>query len=111
MDLADELLNDLDGDSGLEDDSEQVTFAHPAQSTSAKRAYPDGDTDDEENEKARIGELALPAGGTEPAQEMDVDDVKKMDLMDVHDVGSVAKLWSSRTLKDVMAVRIPYLMG
>ncbi|EGF98727.1 uncharacterized protein MELLADRAFT_40702 [Melampsora larici-populina 98AG31] len=49
-----------------------------------------------------MGELGLPEGGTEPAQEMDVDDVKKMDLMDIHDVGSVAKLWSSRTLKDVM---------
>lgn len=102
MDLANELLNDLDGDSGLEDEVDQTTFVHPGQPSSSKRAYEDGDSEDEEKEKIRIGELGLPEGGTEPAQEMDVDDVKKMDLMDIHDVGSVAKLWSSRTLKDVM---------
>ncbi|KAG0146864.1 hypothetical protein CROQUDRAFT_656855 [Cronartium quercuum f. sp. fusiforme G11] len=102
MDLADELLNDLDGDSGLEEEVQAGIYDHSVQFSSNKRAHEDDDSEDEDKEQLGIGDVGVLAGGTEPAQEMDVDDVKKMDLMDFHDVGSVAKLWSSRTLKDVM---------
>jgi U4/U6 small nuclear ribonucleoprotein PRP31 len=113
MDLADELLNDLDGDSGSEGagaELDEEGFVRPTLplSASSKRKHgeDEGSRDDEDDEEMdeKVGLLGLPANGTEPAQEMDIDDVKKMVLTDVDDVGSVAKLWNSRTLKDVMAV-------
>ncbi|PLW05693.1 hypothetical protein PCASD_23624, partial [Puccinia coronata f. sp. avenae] len=112
MDLADELLNDLDGDSGSEGaggELDEEGFVRPTLplSASSKRKHgeDEGSRDDEDDEEMdeKVGLLGLPANGTEPAQEMDIDDVKKMVLTDVDDVGSVAKLWNSRTLKDVMA--------
>lgn len=119
MDLADELLNDLDGDSGSEGaqaDYDEDGFLRPSLpgSITSKRKQraendeqiTDEDEDDErddEKERKNVGTLTLPANGIEPAQEMDIDDVKKMILVDVDDVSSVAKLWNSRTLKDVMA--------
>ncbi|OAV88633.1 hypothetical protein PTTG_08470 [Puccinia triticina 1-1 BBBD Race 1] len=118
MDLADELLNDLDGDSGSEGAPGEVDedgFVRPNLPVSggSKRKHggaADGedseDNDDDEDGAEmddKTGLLSLPTNGTEPAQEMDIDDVKKMVLTDIDDVGSVAKLWNSRTLKDVMA--------
>ncbi|KAI9624421.1 hypothetical protein KEM48_009004 [Puccinia striiformis f. sp. tritici PST-130] len=92
MDLADELLNDLDGDSGSEEEKAENDEDQDSE---------DDDMDGEEDQK--FGSIGLPANGIEPAQEMDIDDVKQMVLTDIEDVGSVAKLWNSRTLKEVMA--------
>ncbi|KAI9614449.1 hypothetical protein H4Q26_009605 [Puccinia striiformis f. sp. tritici PST-130] len=113
MDLADELLNDLDGDSGSEEEKAEVDeegFLRPnlPHSSSSKRKQNDEDQDSEDDdmdgeEDQKFGSIGLPANGIEPAQEMDIDDVKQMVLTDIEDVGSVAKLWNSRTLKEVMA--------
>ncbi|KAH9816507.1 U4/U6 small nuclear ribonucleoprotein Prp31 [Melampsora americana] len=114
MDLANELLNDLDGDSGQEEESNPVHFAHPGEpSSSSKRTQEEieassteseeeEDEDLEEKEKIRISEFKLPKGGIQATEEMDVDEIKKLDLMEFNDVGSVAKVWSSKTLKEVI---------
>ncbi|CAH7671402.1 U4/U6 small nuclear ribonucleoprotein Prp31 [Phakopsora pachyrhizi] len=115
MDLADELLNDLDGDSDLDDDTNEIDhdcFKLPSlpasaalkrKSTGKDAVKEEDDSEDEIDGDHEAMGIDLPAGGVAPTEEVDVDDVKKMDLIDVADVGTVAKLWSSRTLKDVVA--------
>ncbi|TYJ54331.1 hypothetical protein B9479_004996 [Cryptococcus floricola] len=44
----------------------------------------------------------VPEGGVKPAEELDVEDVERTDMMGFEDVGKVAKLAGSRKLQDVI---------
>ncbi|KAH9938487.1 uncharacterized protein B0H18DRAFT_1081133 [Fomitopsis serialis] len=111
--LADELLADLEGLSEGEEDNEQVDTNKPAQdgpstSNSLKRKASSDDEMDEgeaeeggENKEKEVGSLVL-EGGVKPAEELDAEEVQRMELRDVEDVRSVAKLDGSKRMNDIL---------
>lgn len=119
--LADELLADLDGLSDEGDD-----YAEPMPPPPAASAGPSGtnplkrkaeDEDDEMSEEEEeqnehsgkeIGSLVL-EGGVRPAEELDADDVRQMELGSVEDVRKIAKLEGSKKMNDILKVRLPRL--
>lgn len=129
MSFADELLADLGGDDGYESDpQEEEGQGGPAGDVKVEAMEEDEDTfaiptglpnkgkgkrkfddlgDEEEDGGGGGGQdatLSVPSGGTRPADEMDKDDVEKMELVDVEDVRSVAKLWYSKSTKECLQV-------
>jgi U4/U6 small nuclear ribonucleoprotein PRP31 len=111
--LADELLADLDGlsDEGegeLQDDIGPST-ANLIQAGVKRKASegPDGDMSDleeaGEGEDEEMTGLIL-EGGVKPAQELDADEVQRMELGGVEDVSKVAKLDGSKRMADVLKV-------
>lgn len=103
--LADELLADLDG---LSDDDEpfQDSAASDANANGKRKA--DAMLDDEGGE-ANEGEEEGPTGmvlegGVKPAEELDAEDVQKMELGSVEDVRKVAKLEGSKRMADIIKV-------
>lgn len=117
--LADELLADLDGLSeGEEDYQEEPEQNQAGPSTSngtsngTKRKAP-GDEDDDMSEgedeagagedgKGEVG-LVL-EGGVKPAEELDAEEVQRMELGNVEDVRKVAKLYGSKRMNDTLKV-------
>ncbi|KAI0770754.1 hypothetical protein BC629DRAFT_1291862 [Irpex lacteus] len=115
--LADELLADLDGLSeGEEDYQEEPEQDQAGPSTSngtsngTKRKAP-GDEDDDMSEgedeagagedgKGEVG-LVL-EGGVKPAEELDAEEVQRMELGNVEDVRKVAKLYGSKRMNDTL---------
>ena len=135
-DLADELLRDLEGDDSGDDggyvDEEQEYAQAQAQARAngsengamsttllGKRKASEGDEDggedamDGDEEMPRVKEeerdVALPEGGIRPAEELDADDVAQMQLKDVKDVSSVARLAGSKHFREVIQVGQPSL--
>lgn len=103
MSLADELLADLDG---LSDDDEpfQDSAASDANANGKRKA--DAMSDDEGGE-ANEGEEEGPTGmvlegGVKPAEELDAEEVQKMELGSVEDVRKVAKLEGSKRMADII---------
>jgi hypothetical protein len=117
--LADELLADLDGFSGDEEEEEV-----PAPAASLKRKANDdgsslaneleddnGEDEDmdpaeeelEANNAHEIGSLVL-EGGVKPADELDAEDVQAMELGKIEDVRKIAKLEGSKRMSDILAV-------
>jgi U4/U6 small nuclear ribonucleoprotein PRP31 len=127
-DLADELLRDLEGDDNDvgEYEEEEVDAGSPAGPDGAetmssvtklqkrKAEDQDGengmDEDDEDDEegtgeghvKQEEVEMAIPEGGVKPAEELDAEDVAQMQLKNIKDVRSVARLSSTKTFKEVL---------
>lgn len=113
--LADELLADLEGlsegeEDYKEEDPEQQAEAGP--STGLKRkAVDDEDEDmsdgeeegDGEDQKTAVGSLVL-EGGMKPAEELDAEEVQRMELGNVEDVRKVAKLYGSKRMNDIVKV-------
>ncbi|TFK55845.1 Nop domain-containing protein [Heliocybe sulcata] len=113
--LADELLADLDGLSGGEDEDEQIheEEAKPAEASTAgvkrKATTQDVDMSDddeaegegEENDDSKVGTLVMP-GGMKPADELDAEDVQQMELGGIDDVSKIAKLEGSKRMKDIL---------
>lgn len=113
--LADELLADLDGLSdGGEDYQEEheINNASPtnASSNSLKRKAENLRSDDEmsdngvqegEVDQQEIGGLVL-EGGVKPAEELDAEEVQRMDLGGIADVSKVAKLEGSKKMVDIL---------
>lgn len=111
--LADELLDDLDGLSGGEEEpaEEEKSFKLPGlpASTILKRKHSeendedenmsDGDNDDDDN----AGGLVL-EGGVKPSEELDQSAVDEMELGAVTDVRSVAKLEGSKRMTEILKV-------
>jgi len=89
--LADELLADLDGlDAEEADDDVHMS-------------------DVEDEPKAiEIGSLVL-EGGVQPADELDVEDVQRMELRAIEDVSKVAKLEDSKRMSDILSVGFFFL--
>lgn len=120
-DLADELLRDLEGDDeegGNYSDEEaepQAAEATPSATKLSKRkATDDGDgenglDDDDTDDDVAAGfikpeevEMSIPEGGVRPAEELDAEDVAQMQLRNVKDVKSVARLSGTKTFKEVL---------
>jgi U4/U6 small nuclear ribonucleoprotein PRP31 len=112
MSLADDLLADLDGLSDgegnySEDEAQNTTTAGPSTSTS-KDANGDVDMSDDEGEgdeaaEGVVGSLVM-EGGIRPAEELDAEDVQQMELGDIEDVSSVAKLEGSKRMSETLKV-------
>ena len=116
--LADELLADLDGLSGeeneYEDNEEQQPEAGTSSSAGVKRKAP-ADEDEEmsdveggeagegEEEGKAVGSLVL-EGGIKPAEELDAEEVQRMELGAIDDVRKVAKLEGSKRMNDILKV-------
>lgn len=111
MDLADELLLDLEGDEQVEEeevpqnDAEEA-FAVPSLPASAtiskKRKASEEPAGNEDSEML----VDLPEGGQRPAEELDADAVEEMDLLSTADVSKVAKLFTQKSFQDALAVRL-----
>jgi U4/U6 small nuclear ribonucleoprotein PRP31 len=96
MDLADELMNDLENDSGDEFDVED--------DPTAAQDGDEGGGAEGEGEMEVEDEVIVPEGGIKPAQELDQDQVDQMELKSVAAVSQVAKLSGSKTMREVLAV-------
>ncbi len=124
--LADELLADLDGLSGDENEEEQQespappppTTAESSSSSRQKRKLDDLNSDDEmsggegeeegeeEREGREVGSLVLEAG-VKPADELDAEDVQQMELGNIDDINKIAKLEGSKRMTDILKVSPP----
>ncbi|CAE6476525.1 unnamed protein product [Rhizoctonia solani] len=105
MSLADELLADLDGLSDEEEPSFQDSEASGSNANGKRKAdimsddEAEVDMNEEENEEK--GGLVL-EGGVKPADELDAEDVQKMELGGIEDVRKVAKLEGSKRMTDII---------
>ena len=118
--LADELLADLeglsDGEEEYEDQNQQPAEGEAGPSTSAARGTKrkaDGDADEDDDmsdqegagdeEQKAIGGLVL-EGGIRPAEELDAEEVQRMELGGIEDVRKIAKLEGSKRMNDILKV-------
>ncbi|KAI0796495.1 Nop domain-containing protein [Abortiporus biennis] len=105
--LADELLADLEGLSEGEDNIEEDEQPQASSSSNGlkRKAASDDEMDDEEEggeeEKKAIGGLVL-EGGIKPAEELDAEEVQRMELGSVEDVRKVTKLIGSKRMNDIL---------
>jgi len=117
--LAHELLADIEGISGGEEDDYQEDsepqrdIASPAPKGLKRKLDDDADMSDVDEEGAGeastdgqgvVGGLVL-EGGVKPADELDAEDVQQMDLAGIEDVGSIAKLEDSKRMADILKAR------
>ncbi|TFY69604.1 hypothetical protein EVG20_g3064 [Dentipellis fragilis] len=108
--LADELLADLNGlsDDG-EDYKEEEPEASSAPTNGLKRKASTSDIEmsggeEEEGEQAEgkdVGGLVL-EGGVRPAEELDAEEVQRMELGSIDDVTKIAKLEGSKRMADIL---------
>jgi len=99
MDLADELMNDLENDSG----EEELELDEELNGDQEGEQAPAGAEDE-------VGEsMIVHEGGIAQTDELDHEQVNQMELKSVAAVSEVAKLTSSRTMKDVLQVGRPHL--
>ena len=115
--VADDLLADLDD---LDDSEDTYGGENDADGQSSsvtvgvKRKAPDEDEDMsdvedgpndavDEQDEAIGGGLVL-EGGIKPAAELDAEEVQRMELGSVVDVGKVAKLEGSKRMADILKV-------
>jgi U4/U6 small nuclear ribonucleoprotein PRP31 len=101
--LADELLADLEDHS--EDESNPLK--RKALDSDHDMSAEDDDVnqpDDPESKRLEVGALVL-EGGIKPAEELDVEDVQRMELGAIEDVNKIAKLEGSKRMTDILRVR------
>ena len=79
-----------------------------------KRKAPDeeddemsGDEEGEEQSHQAVGGLVL-EGGIRPAEELDAEEVQRMELGQVEDVRKVAKLYGSKRMNDILRVSLSF---
>ena len=131
-DLADELLRDLEGsdDEVGNYSDEEVNAGSPAGPDGAETMSPtttklgkrkavdndggdrmeeDGSDDEDGDEDGLNGhvkqeevEISIPEGGVRPAEELDAEDVAQMQLRNIKDVRSVARLTGTKTFREVL---------
>ncbi|KAG9099746.1 U4/U6-U5 snRNP complex subunit prp31 [Ceratobasidium sp. 370] len=101
MSLADELLADLDG---LSDEEESSIQDSGVDSSTGGKRKADAMSDDEggagEEGEGQSGMVL--EGGVKPADELDAEDVQKMELGGVEDIRKVAKLEGSKRMTDII---------
>ncbi|KAF8591467.1 Nop domain-containing protein [Ramaria rubella] len=104
--LADELLADLEGFS--DEEGEDYRREDPGLNSTKRKASSDAEISDDDGGEAMVddemdgqGGLVL-EGGTKPADELDKEDVQRMELGNVEDVGKVAKLDGSRRMNETL---------
>lgn len=121
MDLADELLNDLEEDFQDEGEAQEMEAALSAPvpefklpglaSTSNGRGKRKASEDPDEDEDADGQQdntvlVDLPEGGVRPQEELDADQVEEMDLKAIADVNKVAKLSTNKTFQEALEVSL-----
>jgi U4/U6 small nuclear ribonucleoprotein PRP31 len=109
--LADELLADIDGLSDAGDDYSDEEPKEAESSSGLKRkATTDPDDDmSEDGEGGADGETQgatgmVLEGGIKPAEELDAEEVQRMELGAVDDVRKVARLEGSRRMSEILSV-------
>ncbi|KAI0921426.1 hypothetical protein AcW1_004592 [Taiwanofungus camphoratus] len=106
--LADELLADLEGLSEGEEDNQQIQPPESGTSHGVKRKALSDDEMSEgegEGESAEDGKTTgglVLEGGVKPAEELDAEEVQRMELGGVEDVRKVAKLYGSKRMNDIL---------
>lgn len=107
-DLANELLADLDGLSEGEDYQEEDRN-QPGPSLLKRKASDSdaemSDNDEEEGEGEEQAGLVL-EGGVKPADELDPEDVQRMELGNVENVFKIAKLDGSKRMNETLKVSV-----
>jgi len=111
--LADELLADLDGLSDNEEYQDQTEESAPHNDLKRKAPLHDLMSEDEEGNSedgndvgdTEVGALVL-EGGMKPAEELDAEEVQRMELGAIADVGKVAKLDGSKRMNDILKVGV-----
>jgi U4/U6 small nuclear ribonucleoprotein PRP31 len=108
--LADELMADLDGLSDTGDDYNEEEPEEPGSSSGLKRKAmgdPDNATS-EDGEGDVAGETEgtgmVLEGGVKPSEELDAEEVQRMELGAVDDVRKVARLEGSRRMTEILSV-------
>jgi U4/U6 small nuclear ribonucleoprotein PRP31 len=106
--LADELMADLDGLSDAGDDYNEESEGLGSTSILKRKATTDPDEDISEHE-AEVNETEgdtgmVLEGGVKPAEELDAEEVQRMELGTVDDVRKVARLEGSRRMTEVLGV-------
>jgi len=109
--LADELLADLDGfsdDGGNYEEEQEAKFPtsgvkRKASASDAEMSEGECEVAGEETDSKEISGLVL-EGGVRPADELDVEEVQRMELGGVDDVIKVAKLEGSKRMTDILKV-------
>jgi len=121
--LADEFIAGLEGHDGgseyeEEEEPERQQEARPSSTNGNKRKAggdPDEedmseDEEDEENaekgpdgKRVEVGSLVL-EGGVKPADELDAEDVQRMELGAIEDVAKIAKLEGSKRMNEILKV-------
>ncbi|KAI0306944.1 hypothetical protein B0F90DRAFT_1807663 [Multifurca ochricompacta] len=106
--LADELMADLDGLSADEDDDNEDSEQPGSSSGLTRRAIFDPDdamSEDNEGDDGGEAEGAtgmVLEGGVKPAEELDTEDVQRMELGAVDDVRKVARLEGSKRMAEIL---------
>ncbi|PPQ77307.1 hypothetical protein CVT25_010888 [Psilocybe cyanescens] len=124
--LADELLADLEGFSGGENEEEEEekqpqdpsSLPGPSSNGLKRKSMggdPDEDMSDDDEDQDQDGEAAKGAdgkpmevgglvleGGIKPADELDAEDVQRMELGGIEDVSKIAKLEGSKRMNDIL---------
>lgn len=118
--VADDLLADLDdlddsGETFEEDNDGDGQKSSTTAGVKRKASDEDEDMSDLDDEAGRNGEadghgegmegLVL-EGGMKPTAELDVEEVQRMELGGVEDVGKIAKLEGSKRMLDILKVRL-----
>ncbi|KAH8988625.1 Nop domain-containing protein [Lactarius akahatsu] len=106
--LADELMADLDGlsDAGDDYNDDEPEQGGPSNAV-IRKATADGGAMSEDDEEENGGEGEGTAGmvlegGVKPAEELDAEEVQRMDLGGVDDVRTVARLEGSRRMAEIL---------
>jgi U4/U6 small nuclear ribonucleoprotein PRP31 len=109
--LADELMADLDGLSDAEEDynKEEPEQAGPSSGLKRKATTELEDAMSEDGEGAVDGEAEgavgmVLDGGVKPAEELDAEEVQRMELGAVEDVRKVARLEGSKRMAEILSV-------
>ncbi|GAA5901091.1 U4/U6-U5 snRNP complex subunit PRP31 [Sporobolomyces salmoneus] len=104
--LADELMNDLDdlgsGSEGEDQELEQLVASSTSGPSQIKQEEDEPEAGEGEDVEITDEMMKVPEGGIKPAEELDQDQVDRMDFAQVGQVGKVAKLYTGKTLKDVL---------
>jgi len=117
--LADELLADLEGLSGDENIEEEEEIQAGPSNGLKRKAQDDGPDDvamsdegededeahakDADGKPVQVGGLVL-EGGIKPADELDAEDVQRMELGAIEDVSKIAKLEGTKRMNDILKV-------
>lgn len=123
--FADDLLADLEGldnDENFEEEQEEEQPQQPGPSSVTnglkRKAAGTAESEDEEDDMEDGDETAKDAdgkaievgglvleGGIKPADELDAEDVQRMELGSIEDVSTIAKLEGSKRMNDVLKAR------
>jgi U4/U6 small nuclear ribonucleoprotein PRP31 len=116
--LANELMADLDGLSDAGEDYNEEEEPRQAVSSTGLKRKATTDLDDamsEEGEGEVDGEIdgavgMVLEGGVKPAEELDAEDVQRMELGAVEDVRKVARLEGSKRMAEILSVCFSFVL-